>query len=101
MRTWYSLIMDPELNPLSTLSPLRRLQLMSYLSLIWTAIFCAAAGAWAWYGQLIVAHVVLAMGLLATGWTFNSARAEACQKTTYRDYPLSDGTARYDDVWGG
>ena len=101
MNTWYRLVMDPNVNPLSALSPLRRFQLMSYLSIMWTAIFCASAGAWAWYGHLMIVHILVALGLLATGWTFQSARREARHATTYRDYPRSDGTARYDDVWGG
>lgn len=101
MNTWYRSIMDPEVNPLNALSPLRRFQIMSYLSMMWTAIFCAASGAWMWYGHLAIVHVLLALGFLATGWTFHTARNEARHATTYRDHPLNDGTARYDDVWGG
>jgi hypothetical protein len=100
MNAWYRLIMDPEVNPLSALPLLQRFQLMSYLSVMWTAIFCAATGAWAWYGQLMVVHLLFAVGLLATGWIFQSARNEALHVKTYRDHPRGDGTARYDDVWG-
>jgi hypothetical protein len=40
---------------------------------------------------------MIAGGFLLTGITFSKAQSPA----TYRDYKASDGTARYDDVWGG
>lgn len=97
MTSMYRSVMDPDVNPLRTLPPAQRFQVMVYLSLMWTAIFCASAGAWTWYGHLMAAHVLFALGFLVTGWTFHKARTV----TTYRDHPREDGTARYDDVWGG
>jgi hypothetical protein len=70
---------------------------MVALSVMWTTIFCATAGAWFWYGELIVGHLLLALGVMVTGLTFHRAQGEG----TYRDVPVADGTARYDDVWGG
>ena len=67
------------------------------LVLACAAAFCAAAGAWLWYGELIIGHVLVAFGFLVTGWTFYKAD----RASSYRDQPLKDGTARYDDVWGG
>ena len=97
MISLYRAIMDSDRNPLRNLHPTRRFQLMVFLSIMWTTIFCAAAGAWLWYGELIIGHVLVAFGFLVTGWTFyNADRAGS-----YRDQPLKDGTARYDDVWGG
>lgn len=90
-------IMDPEVNPLKDLAPAQRYQIMVYLSMMWTVIFCASTGAWFWIGELVLAHVFVALGALVTGATFYSAR----RKRIYRDYPVKDGTARYDDVWGG
>ena len=96
MLSIYRAIMDSESNPLRDLPPIRRFQVMLFLSLMWTTIFCAGAGAWMWYGELIVLHTLMALGFLVTGVTFHSAN----QVATYRDHPLKDGTARYDDVWG-
>lgn len=96
MRSLYRAVMDSESNPLKNLAPIRRFQAMVFLSVMWTTIFCAGAGVWYLYGELIVLHLLLAFGVLATGVTFHAAN----QVTTYRDYPREDGTARYDDVWG-
>lgn len=96
MHAYYRLIMDPDRNPLRRLPSIQRFQIMLYLSLMWTTIFCAAAGAWLWYGEIMVAHVLVAFGILVTGWTFTRVH----DVKTYRDHPLADGTARYDDVWG-
>lgn len=98
MLDWYRYVMDADKNPLSGLPPVQRFQLMLVLSLMWTAIFCTGAGAWMWYGEIVALHVLLALGTLATGFTFRVASSTA---KTYRDHPARDGTARYDDVWGG
>ncbi len=94
---WYRTVTDSERNPLKTLAPAQRFQTMTVLGLMWTTIFCAAAGAWLWFGELAVVHLLLALGTLLTGLEFRSAS----RRGTYRDYPNPDGTARYDDVWGG
>ena len=44
----------------------------------------------------MLAHLLFAMGFAVTGVTFASVE----QSKTYRDAPASDGTTRYDDVWG-
>ena len=92
----YRTIMDSDVNPLRHLPIAQRFQVMTYLSVMWTTIFCAGFGAWAIYGELVVAHVLVVLGTLVTVYTFDKAR----RATTYRDYPREDGTARYDDVWG-
>jgi hypothetical protein len=97
MHSIYSAIMDSERNPLRSLPAQQRFQIMVVLSLMWTTIFCTMAGAWLWYRELIVFHILFALGLAFTGATFQSAQKQA----TYRDHPEADGTARYDDVWGG
>lgn len=96
MLEWYRTVMDSERNPLRALPPAQRFQIMVVLSLMWTVIFCAAADAWIYSGELVTAHLLLAMGTLITSYSFRSARGVK----TYRDHPLKDGTARYDDVWG-
>ena len=92
----YRLVMDAERNPLRHLFPAQRFQLMTLLSMMWTTIFCTAAGAWYWYGELVAVHLLLTLGVLITGVTFRNASRVA----SYRDHPKHDGTARYDDVWG-
>jgi hypothetical protein len=72
--------------------------MMTILSVMWTTIFCASVGAWMMYGQLVAAHLLVLIGILFTGLTF---RGTERVKASYRDYPREDGTARYDDVWGG
>jgi hypothetical protein len=75
MNMWnvYRAIMDPSVNPLRNMPAAQRFQTMLYLSIMWTIIFCAAAGAWLWFGELVVAHVLVALGFLITGLTFQRA----------------------------
>ena len=65
MMSLYRSIMDSNMNPLRNLHPAHRFQLMVFLSIMWTTIFCAAAGAWLWYGELMIAHVLVAFGASA------------------------------------
>ena len=70
---FYDLVMDESKNPLSTLPKVQRFQLMVVLSCMWTTIFCLGMGSWLWWGELIVGHVGVALGLLVTGLTFTQA----------------------------
>lgn len=90
-------VMDPESNPLRRLPSAQRFQLMVLLSVMWTTIFCASASAWIWYGELMVGHLLVALGVIATTFVFQTSQS----KKPYRDFPATDGTTRYDDVWGG
>jgi hypothetical protein len=93
----YSVVMDENQNPLKRLPKAQRFQIMLFLSVMWTTVFCVAIGSFAFWGELIVGHVALALGVFITGLTFKAAT-----KQTHRDlYRDGDGTARYDDVWGG
>lgn len=96
MLNLYRSIMDSNWNPLRQLPPAQRLQLMLFLSVMWTTIFCAVAGLWIWYEEFVIGHLLVCLGFLVTGDTFRKAR----RSVTYRDFPRKDGTARYDDVWG-
>jgi len=69
----YALIMDSDKNPLQRLPAAQRSQIMIYLSVMWTTIFCAAFGVWFWYGELILAHILIVVGLALTGITFSRA----------------------------
>src|SRR4051812_47923156 len=72
MQQNYALIMDADKNPLMILPPAQRLQIMVYLSLMWTTIFCAAFGIWIWYGQILAFHILI-LGVAVTGMTFEIA----------------------------
>ena len=73
MKSQYQSVMDPDQNSLRRIPPAQRFQIMVYLSMMWTAIFCFAASAWAWYGELLVGHIAVALGVMITGMTFHSA----------------------------
>ena len=82
--------MDEDRNPLWQLPPAQRYQVMVTLSQMWTSV-------WLWADELMFVHALSALGTLLTGETFRTVS----RMQTYRDHPRSDGTARYDDVWGG
>lgn len=90
MKELYRSVMDSNVNPLRGLAPAQRFQLMLFLSIMWTTIFCLGAGAWMYYGELVAGHVLVALGVLITGLTFRRARKTA----PYRDHPVADGTVR-------
>ena len=69
----YALVIDPNKNPLYRLPPAQQFQIMVYLALMWTTIFCVAFGSWYWYGQLDVSHLAIILGLLITALAFSKA----------------------------
>ena len=73
MSQWYKFIMRSEINPLRNLPPAQRFQVMIFLSIMWTTIFTASMTLWVWYGELMTAHILLALGTLITGSTFRLA----------------------------
>ena len=72
MQQNYALIMDADKNPLMILPLAQRFQIMVYLSLMWTTIFCAAFGIWIWYGPILAVHMLF-LGIAVTGMTFEIA----------------------------
>jgi len=72
----YRAIMDPSVNPLRNLPSGQRFQAMMALGMMWTLTFCAGTGAWLWYGELVVFHVLVVLGVLVTGITFRGANRE-------------------------
>jgi hypothetical protein len=98
----YRNIMDSNRNPLGALPPAQRLQAMIVLSVMWSTIFCLSSASWFWYGELVVGHMLVILGVAITAMTFRVA-SERKQRSVagYRDHPRADGTSRYDDVWGG
>jgi len=81
MKNWYLTIVNSDRYALSDLPLSQRFQVMATLSFMWTAIFCASTGAWLWYGELVVAHVLLVLGLIATTATFQSAKRRTTAAT--------------------
>jgi hypothetical protein len=43
---------------------------MVMLSMMWTLIFSVGIGTWAWFGELVVFHLAVLLGVFITGWTF-------------------------------
>ncbi len=97
MREQYDAIMNENKNPLQRLPKSQQFQIMTFLSMMWTTVFCVAFSAWAWWGEILIGHVAVALAVVVTGLTFRSAK-----NRSHRDlYQRQDGTARYDDLWGG
>lgn len=69
----YASVMNEEENPLQRLPKVVRFQLMVVLSVMWTTIFSLALGSWLWWGELVIGHVAIAVGILITGMTFREA----------------------------
>lgn len=80
----YFLIMEADRNPLWRLPPAQRFQTMIYLAGMWTTIFCAASGLWFWYGELIVAHMLIILGFILTSVTFAGAERSAMTPRSIR-----------------
>jgi hypothetical protein len=85
MLSVYRAIMDPSINPLRNIPAAQRFQTMLYLSVMWTTIFCTAAGAWVWYGEIVVAHLLVTAGFVVTGLTFRAASHSADRDRSLRD----------------
>jgi len=86
LRDNYALVMDASKNPLTRLPPAQQFQIMTYLALMWTTIFCAAFGSWYWYSQLVLAHLFIILGFVITALTFSGAdprtqSSRACRRT--------------------
>jgi hypothetical protein len=69
----YNNIMDSEHNPLSALPAAQRIQAMIILSIMWSTIFSLSTGAWVFYGELVVGHVLAVVGIGITAITFHDA----------------------------
>lgn len=99
---YYRFVMDPSENPLKDLRPAQKFQVMTYLSLMWTGIFTGATGAYVWYDELLIGHALILLGIFSTTYVFRRAQLAQLHSVvkTHRDFPRTDGSARYDDLWG-
>ena len=73
MKTFYKLVMDPDVNPLRSLPLSVRFQIMTVLAYMWSTIFCVWAGLIDYLGFSIVTHTALVLGILITGEVFRNA----------------------------
>jgi hypothetical protein len=69
----YNNIMNSNKNPLSALPPAQRMQAMIILSVMWSTIFSLSTGAWLFYGELVVGHVLAIVGIGITAMAFHNA----------------------------
>lgn len=74
MSNAYEVIMDEDKNPLRPLPKAQRFQLMAILATMWSTIFCVAVGSFLWWGELVVGHVAVVMGIFMTGMTFRMVK---------------------------
>jgi hypothetical protein len=77
MRDTYAVIMDESKNPLQGLPKAQRFQIMTFLSVMWSSLFCLAIGSYAFWGELVVGHVAVAAGVVLTGLTFRQVNKQS------------------------
>tara|TARA_B100000686_G_C16713937_1_gene930858 strand:- start:1175 stop:1402 length:228 start_codon:yes stop_codon:yes gene_type:complete len=66
--------MDDDENALQALPKPQRFQVMVFLSLMWSTVFCVAIGSWAYWGELVIGHLAVALGVAITGLTFRAVK---------------------------
>ena len=83
MRDTYAVIMDESKNPLQGLPKAQRFQIMTFLSVMWSSLFCLAIGSYAYWGELVVGHVAVAAGVVLTGLTFRQVNKQRRRNGEY------------------
>ena len=74
-KNWWDALMRAKNNSLKVLPKTARLQIMVYLSMMWSIIFCLSLGIMYFYDELILIHIpILLMGIFGTGWIFSVFR---------------------------
>lgn len=99
IRDAYAVVMDDEQNAFASLPKIRRFQIMTVLSLMWSAVFTAYIGSHLIFGPTVIAHLVVLVAIFFTADIFSRAEKETMH---HRDAMRNerDGTAMYDDLWG-
>ena len=67
----YDVLMNDKYNPLRRLPPAQRFQLMVWLSVMWTTLFCLMIGGWMYFGELLIFHLLFMLGFSVTGLIFS------------------------------
>lgn len=96
----YSLVMNPNKNPLAALPRTVAFQLMTSLAWLWSLVFSLWIGSLAIFGPSAAVHVILLIGVFYTADIFAKARNEKVVSYDMLFADRRDGCARYDDVWG-
>ena len=99
LRHAYDSVMNEERNAFSRLPKTTRFQLMTVLAVFWSAVFTISFSAYHYFGATVVAHVAVLLAVFFTADVFRRTREG---RFHHRDAMrrASDGTARYDDLWG-
>ncbi|MAH84924.1 MAG: hypothetical protein CBB68_11595 [Rhodospirillaceae bacterium TMED8] len=97
----YSIVMNSDNNALSKLPKIVRFQLMTYLAIMWSVIFCVWIGALTMIGPSIAAHSIILVGIFFTADVFRRSNNGSASDHRSKFKDPNDGCARYDDVWGG
>ena len=98
-REAYAVVMDDEQNAFALLPKITRFQIMTVLSLMWSAVFTAYVGSYLIFGPTVIAHVVVLLAIFFTADIFRRAEKSTLH---HRDAMRNerDGTAHHDDLWG-
>lgn len=100
VRELYSLVMNPDRNPLARLPRTVAFQLMTSLAWLWSLVFSFWIGSLAFFGPSAAVHVTLLVGVFFTADIFAKAREQKVVSYDMLFAARRDGCARYDDVWG-
>ena len=101
LKRTYTIVMDSDYNGLSKLPKIVRFQIMTFLALMWSVIFCSWTGSMYMVGPSMGVHAILLLGVFFTANIFRHSKPVHLtdHRSKYRD--SSDGCALYDDIWGG
>ncbi len=100
LRSAYSAVMNPDVNPLRHLPEIVRFQLMTSLALMWSIVFSVWAGMVTLAGPSMLVHATLLIGVYFTGDVFRRANKQNSANHRAKYLDPSDGCSRYDDIWG-
>ena len=68
----YSVVMNPELNPLRNLPKMVSFQFMTTLAFMWSFIFTMWIGSIAFFGPSAIAHMLILIGVFFTTEIFSN-----------------------------
>ena len=76
IRDAYAVVMDDEQNAFASLPKIRRFQIMTVLSMMWSAVFTAYVGSYIIFGPTVIAHLVVLLAIFFTADVFRRAEKE-------------------------
>jgi hypothetical protein len=75
IRDAYAVVMDDEQNAIASLPKTTRFQIMTVLSLMWSAVFTTFIGSHIIFGPTVIAHLVLLLAIFFTADVFRRAES--------------------------